>query len=229
MSDKADRPVSRADGKAVRYERRREEEDEAYTRPDSSLSRDRVESPGPVLETRGSERTVARTEALLVYNRLRAGSDAVPDRPAMYATLFPRGGTDGTHAQWVYVLQVELWVPAEEVKSEYLQLQQTLTEEKARKADPRTLEVARFVWEQQRRAGDQKLSYPDLMKRWNESRRDDDQKFNHWRSFRNAFSRGEEATLPRYESSADLLREGVQEGYGKQLFDSWASDVRATF
>jgi len=210
------------------YERRREEEDEGYSRPDISLSRDREQPTGPLVEPRGSERTVARTEALLAYNRLQAGTDAVPNRPAMYATLFPRGGTDHTVAQWVYVLQVELWVPAEEVKAEYLELQQTLTEEKARKADPRSLEVARFVWEQRRRAGEEKLSYPDLTKGWNESR-PDDQKYSNWRSFRTAFTRGKEATLPRYKGSIDLLHEEVNKGYGKDLFGSWASDVRATF
>jgi len=210
------------------YERRREEEDEAYSRPDSSASRNRDELTRLVVETRGSERTLARTEALLAYNRLQAGTDAVPNRPAMYDTLFPRGGTDGTVAQWVYVLQVELWVPAEEVKAEYLELQQILTDEKARKADPRTLEVARFVWEQQRNAGEKKLSYSDLMERWNESR-PDDQKFSRPRSFRTAFIRGKQATLPRYERSASLLEEGVKQGYSKHLFDSWASDVHATF
>ena len=107
-------------------------------------------------------------------------------------------------------------------------MQQTLTEEKARKADPRSLEVARFVWEQRRRAGEEKLSYPDLTKGWNESR-PDDQKYSNWRSFRTAFTRGKEATLPRYKGSIDLLHEEVNKGYGKDLFGSWASDVRATF
>lgn len=209
------------------YEGLRKEEDEAYSRPDSSLLQDQEQPLGLIRETRGSERTAARTEALGAYNRLHAQNGAKPNRPAMYAALFPRGGTDGTIAQWVYVLLVELWVPAEEVKADYLDLQQTLTEERARKADPRTLEVARFVWEEQKRAGGKNLSYPDLMNRWNKSR--PDSKFNSWRSFRTAFIRGKEATLPRYEGSADLLHKEAKEGYGKHLFDDWASGVRATF
>jgi hypothetical protein len=186
------------------YERRREEEDEAYSRPDNTASRAREELARPIVETRGSKRTEARTEALAAYNR---ADDTVP--------------------QWVYVLQVELWVPAEEMKAEYLELQEVLTEEKARKANPRTLEVARFVWDQQGSVGKQKLSYPELMRRWNESR-PDDEKFRRPRSFRNVYIRGKEATLPRYGVSDELLQAEVRDGYGRHLFDSWASDVRAT-
>ena len=210
------------------YERLREEEDEGYSRPESSSLRDREQYSGLVGETRGSERTAARMEALRAYDRLQSGTDAVTKRLAMYDTLLPRGGLDGTVAQWVYALQVELWVPAEDVKETYLDLQRALTEERARKADPRTIEVARFVWEQKYNHEGEDLSYLDLMKRWNESRSDDG-RFNNWRTFRNTYIRGKEATLPRYEGSADLLQQEARKGYGKHLFETWASDVSGTF
>jgi hypothetical protein len=210
------------------YEGLRKEEDEDYQGSDSPLLQDQERSSGHVRKARGSERTAARTEALRAYDRLQAGTDTVPDRPAMYAALFPWGGLDSTVAQWVYALQVELWVPVEEVKADYLAVQQALTEESTRKASPRTLEVARFVWEQRRRVGGKDLSYLDLMERWNKSRSDGG-KFSDWRAFYTAFVRGKEAALPRYERSAGLLQQGVREGYGKDLFGTWASEVRAMF
>ncbi|MDQ3360978.1 MAG: hypothetical protein M3534_04800 [Actinomycetota bacterium] len=131
--------------------------------------------------------------------------------------------TDGTS-----ITRDTVFVPVEEVKADYLAVQQALTEESTRKASPRTLEVARFVWEQRRRVGGKDLSYLDLMERWNKSRSDGG-KFSDWRAFYTAFVRGKEAALPRYERSAGLLQQGVREGYGKDLFGTWASEVRAMF
>lgn len=75
-----------------------------------------------------SGRTFARLQALGSLNRLRTGGRS-SGRAAIDSFLLPRGGVDGTLAQWVYVMAVELWVPAEDVANNYRSMQKTMSSE----------------------------------------------------------------------------------------------------
>jgi hypothetical protein len=104
----------------------------------------------------------------------------------------------------VIELEIEAWVPADDVRSIYQHVQRGLLAEKARpKTQPRTYNVARFVWEQKLRHGE-RLTWPTLLERWKE-RNPDDEGFEDWRAFHTCFKRGEAATPPRYVHSNDHI------------------------
>ena len=79
-----------------------------------------VAAPAPTDPPTLSDRTSARSSALSALDRLRAG-DIRTRRARIHSTIFPRGGIDGTIPQWVIVMAVEAWIPAEEVKESYRQ------------------------------------------------------------------------------------------------------------
>ena len=83
----------------------------------------------------------------------------------------PHGGFDGTLPQWVIELEIEAWVPADDVRSIYQHAQRVyaqsglLVEQGPPKTQPRTYNVARFVWEEELRCG-KRASWPVLLERW---------------------------------------------------------------
>jgi hypothetical protein len=112
------------------------------------------------------DRAFARGLALSALDRLHSGGSA-PPRARMHSTLLPRGGVDGTLPQWVYIIAVELWMPAEEVMKNYRQMQRTMmSQPDPPRTQARALNVARFVWEQELHYG-KRPSWPVLCERWN--------------------------------------------------------------
>jgi hypothetical protein len=173
-----------------------------------------------------SNRTLARSTALGTLNRLRTGGSS-PGGIAMYGTLLPRGGLDGTIAQWVYLVGVELWVPPEEFIRSYRSIQRTmLAEPNPPKTSERVFDVARFVWEHEMVHG-MRLSWPVLWMRWNNSPFGQEAgTFKNWRDFRTYFLRGERATPPRYKATNEQITELVRSRSHQKAFDEWASKVR---
>jgi hypothetical protein len=92
-------------------------------------------------------------------------------------------------------LTITPWVSAKSVELLYRHLQRQHFAEKGRKKKPRTLEVARFCWEQYRLEGE-RPPWRVLCQRWNEAY--PDERFDDWHNFREYAVRGESATLPRY-------------------------------
>ena len=149
-----------------------------------------------------NDRTAARAGALSALDRLRSGPPWDRVSREISSRVRPRGGFDNRLPRWVIELEVEAWVPADDVRNIYQHVQRdVLTEEACPKTQPRTFRVAQFVWEEKLRSGTS-LRWPDLLERWNELN-PDDQGFADWRAFRTCFKRGEKATRPQYKDSYD--------------------------
>ena len=69
--------------------------------------------------------------------------------------------------QWRIRLTVPVWLPPDEMLRAYRLMQRKLFEGRIRVPDASTLEAARFVWEQERRNGYERPSWPELFRRWN--------------------------------------------------------------
>jgi hypothetical protein len=173
------------------------------------------------------DRTSARSSALGALNHLRSGGSAPPRAP-IHGTLLPCGGVDGTIPQWVYVIAVELWMPATEVAKSFRAMQQALmvgTDQP--RTQVRAYAVARHVWEMEAAHGE-RLTWPEMCKRWNDAPMT--RPFEHWRDFRANFVRGAKATLPRYKATDEEITKQVREASNRGAaiaFDRWVSQVRA--
>jgi hypothetical protein len=175
------------------------------------------------VSARFSDRTSARSGALSALDRLRAG-DIKTRRARIHSSRFLRGGTDGTVPQWVIMIGVEAWVPPEDVKDAYQDLQRrVLAEHRPPKTAARTFQVAQFVWEQKRAYG-KRPSWPVLYKRWNEWPLTEP--FNDSESFRRSFERGAAATRPAYLMSEPQMTNLVGSRYGDEALDTWWSSFR---
>jgi hypothetical protein len=169
-----------------------------------------------------SDRTFARSQALGALNRLRTGGRSA-GMSALHGALMPRGGLDGTLAQWVYLLAVELWVPAEEVANHYRSIQKTMSaESNPPKTSERAFQVAAFVRDNITADGT-RAPWPDLCERWNQWPLTEP--FDDWRHFHKTFLRGAKATPPRYVASNGQIANQVRSG-GQEILDVWAEKVR---
>jgi hypothetical protein len=92
-------------------------------------------------------------------------------------------------------LTITPWISPKSVEMLYRQLQQRHLAENGRKKKPRTLEVARFYWEQCRLEG-KRPPWRVLCERWNDVY--PDEQFEDWHNFREYAVRGVTAALPRY-------------------------------
>jgi hypothetical protein len=182
--------------------------------------RDRIPKPDVVADISAplSERTAARVGALNALDQLRLGPTGwggIITRE-MRSGIRPHGGYDGTLPQWVIELTIEAWVPADDVRSIYQHVQRLyvqsgiLVEEDCPKTQPRTYNVARFVWEEEFRCGT-RPSWPVLLERWNERNPDPAARFSSWRAFRTCFKRGEKATQLRYAQGNDYISSEARE------------------
>jgi hypothetical protein len=88
-------------------------------------------------------------------------------------------------------LNIAPWVPAEEVARAYKRMQKQVLEGRNRQPSSKTLEVACFVWEEERRHEYKSPSWPVLCDRWNKEHPKD--QFKDYRHFRTSFTRGAEA------------------------------------
>jgi hypothetical protein len=185
--------------------------------------------PDPSIPVPLSERTSARSSALSALDRLRAG-DIQTRRARIHSSIFPRGGTDRTIPQWVIVMAVEAWIPAEEVKEEYRRHQHRyLAEQRPPKTTERAFQVAKFVWEQKQFYGTG-ASWKVLTKRWNDlpwaSSFEWAKPFKNWQAFRMSFERGKRATRPQYVTSEDQMTELVRSGRPEEALEAWMAPLR---
>ena len=88
-------------------------------------------------------------------------------------------------------LSITPWVSAEEVTRAYKRVQKQVLEGRNRQPKPKTLEVACFVWEEERWHEYKRPSWRVLCKRWNREHPNDP--FKDYRHFRTCFMRGAEA------------------------------------
>ncbi len=101
-------------------------------------------------------------------------------------------------------LEIEAWVPAEDVRGIYEHVQSDLLAEKAgAKTQPHTFRVAQFVWEEELRCG-VRPSWESLFNRWREQNPDDN-RIKSWEAFCNCFARGDKATRPRYKGGDERI------------------------
>jgi hypothetical protein len=194
--------------------------------PASKLESIGEETAGlPDVPARLSDRTSARGKALSAVTRLRMGSEAAQKvmesgRARISSTFFPRGGVDGTIPQWVIIMAVEAWVPADDVKESYGRLRQAFLEEQAQpKTQARTFQVAAFVWDQEQAHG-KRPTWPVLCERWNNWPLTEP--FEGWRAFRMCYVRGEKATRPGYVASEEQLTELVRTRHLEGNLERWA-------
>jgi hypothetical protein len=176
----------------------------------------------PVKQPNLSGRNSARGSARSSLNRLRTRGRTSGKSP-VHGALMPRGGLDGTLAQWVYLLAVELWVPADEIANHYRSIQTAMSHESPPpKTSERAFEVARFVWDSELADGE-RAPWPDLCARWNQ--RPLAKPFENWRHFRMAYVRGEKATRPRYKASNAQITNQMKTD-GQEILDIWSSKIR---
>ena len=176
----------------------------------------------PIKQPNLSGRTSARRSARASLNRLRTRGRTSGKSP-VHGALMPRGGLDGTLAQFVYLLAVELWVPADEVANHYRSIQTAMSHEwPPSKTSERAFEVAQFVWDNELADGE-RAPWPVLCARWN--RRPLAEPFENWRHFRMACVRGAKATRPRYKASNAQITDQMRTG-GQEILDIWSSKIR---
>jgi hypothetical protein len=84
------------------------------------------------------------------------------------ARWITKGGSEYLNPQWRILLTVPPWLPEVEVSRAYRLMQQQILEGRNRLPDPKTLEVARFVWEQQRRNGYERPHWTEFFEQWRE-------------------------------------------------------------
>lgn len=96
--------------------------------------------------------------------------------------------------QWRIGLDISPWVSAEEVSRAYKRIQDQVIEGRKRLPDPKTLEVTRFVWEQERLNGYKKPPWRILFERWNKKHEEDPKaQFETYNNLCMYFTRGEKA------------------------------------
>ena len=192
-------------------------------------ARGEVAAPAPNDPLTLSDRTSARSSALSALDRLQAG-DIRTRRARIHSSIFPRGGTDGTIPQWVIVMAVEAWIPAEEVKEAYRHLHHTLlAEQRPPKTSERAFQVAEFVWEQEQFYGT-RPSWKVLTKRWNDlpwaASFEWAKPFEKWQAFRMSFERGKRATRPQYVTSENQMTELVRSRRAEEALEAWMAPLR---
>jgi len=154
-----------------------------------------------VLHTQGiSKRTKARARAMSELSALLTGEAGEPPQiePIQARVRAAGGRKERTLHRWVVSLDIEAWVPAEEVTRVYRNLQQQFIDQQGGRTEQTTYEVAQFVWRELRRDDGSRATWPSLLKRWKQEH-PDDSRFKTYNNFRQYFVRGEEATIPRYK------------------------------
>jgi hypothetical protein len=91
-----------------------------------------------------------------------------PEVRPLDARWITKGGSEYLNPQWRILLTVPPWLPEVEVSRAYRLMQQQILEGRNRLPDPKTLEVARFVWEQQRRNGYERPHWTEFFEQWRE-------------------------------------------------------------
>jgi hypothetical protein len=150
-----------------------------------------------------SNGTKARALALSEYRTLASGlhGDVSQIRP-IKSKVRLRHDLVGVSGRWVVLLEVDSWVPPEDVANLYRNIRQNFVNEKDSKTEEGTFELARFVWREQALNDGQRPKWTTLFERWN--LQNPSRRFATYNSFRQCCVRGMEATLPRYKEFPDL-------------------------
>lgn len=146
-----------------------------------------------------SKETKARAEALSEFYALRTGDDTPTE--AMTVKLGAGGPPVDGDSRWVVRMDVQAWVSPEEVCDVFRTVRDGLLEEKERiQAKPSTLEIATFVWRQQRKAVEEGRDLPSLTTLrdlWLQNHPGDKRVRGHG-DFPRYFRRATNAIIPRY-------------------------------
>lgn len=146
-----------------------------------------------------SKETTARAEALSEFYALRTGDDTPTE--AMTVKLGAGGPLVDGDSRWVVRMDVQAWVSPEEVRDVFRTVPDGLLEEKERiQAKPSTLEIATFVWRQQRKAVKEGRDLPSLTalrELWLQNHPHDKRVRGHG-DFPRYFRRATNAIIPRY-------------------------------
>jgi hypothetical protein len=116
-----------------------------------------------------------------------------PESRPLDARWDTKGGGLYLNPQWRVRLTVPPWLPADEVEKAYRRMQRRILPGKNRGPDPKTLEVARFVWEQERLNGYRRPPWEALLQKWNEEH--PGARFRTYNNFRTYAMRGVEAVV----------------------------------
>jgi hypothetical protein len=173
-----------------------------------------------------SERTKARARAMSELSALRTGVEGEPPQiePVKARVRAAGGSKDRTLHRWVVSLDIEAWVPAEEVTRVYRNLQRQFIHEQGGRTEEGTYEVARFVWRELRKNDGSRLTWPALLERWKQAH-PDGHRFKTYNNFRQFFVRGEEATVPRYKWPI-IQTSPEQEAQIKRTKERWIARLR---
>ncbi len=147
-----------------------------------------------------SRRTKARARALSERYALLAGEpDAYPLIEPLKVKIERRDVGTEEDPGLMLVLEIDVWVPPEEVARAYRTVRSQILDEEGGRTDEGTLEVARFVWNEERKNGGKRPSWALLLERW---KRDhpDETRFRSYSNFRQYFIRGRNAAIPLYKN-----------------------------
>jgi hypothetical protein len=173
-----------------------------------------------------TERTKARARAMSELSAFRTGIEGEPPQiePVKAKVRAAGGRKDRTLHRWVVSLDIEVWVPVEEVARVYRNLQQQFIDEQGVRTEEGTYEVARFVWRELRRNDGSRLTWPSLLERWKQEHPNDN-RFKTYNNFRQYFVRGEQATVPRYKWPT-IQTSPEQEVQIKRTKERWIARLR---
>jgi hypothetical protein len=178
---------------------RRESAGEMPTSNGKSVSRPVETLESTIGEGTISDRTTARARALAALDQLRRGPKAWGGMSprTIEPHIEPVAYTDGRPPRWVIRLQIEAWVPAEDVKRAYEEQQRKVLANAApQKTQSCAYDVARFVWGQVLAHGE-RPTWNKLREWWNQ-RHPEEMRFDDYRTFRTYYLRGEGATPPKH-------------------------------
>lgn len=166
--------------------------------PSSAPLAGEVGSENPIVK-RLSKKTKARAKALSEFYALSTGEDTTTE--AMTVKLRAGGPRVHEDSRWMIHMEVQAWVSPEEVRDVFRTVRDGLLEEKERiQAKPSTLEIATFVWRQQRKAVEEGRDLPSLTTLrdlWLQNHPDDKRVRGHG-DFPRYFRRATKAIIPRY-------------------------------
>jgi len=178
-----------------------QEEDEIEDTVQDEPAHDQINVSGAL-----GKRTWARALALSALNQLHArGRDVVdPLGPTVVSSrVKPSWQGEGTLPQWTIELNIEAWIPAEDVKNIYRHVQQQYLAARPPKTQERAFNVARFVWMEEKRTGE-RPPWPVLLERWKQTH-PYDKGFENSSDIRRYFVRGAASTRPRYVQSNEYI------------------------
>jgi hypothetical protein len=141
--------------------------------------------PSSALDTLGRRRNEAAAWFIL--------TGEAPEVRPLDARWETKGGSEYLNPQWRIRFTAPPWLPEKEVSRAYRMMQKQLLPGRNELREPKVLEVARFVWEQERLNGYHTPSWPHLYETWNKEH--PEAQFKSFNNFRTYCMRGVEAVI----------------------------------